>query len=141
MSNISSVFSLKGFWSRKVHEDDFWRLRLNAPPSGTSLGFVREIADGNAKELTFGRGRSAFSMFVVRVDDGGVRGYLNICPHFSLPLNHEPNAFVANGFIRCVQHFALFQRDDGACVAGACEGARLVSIPVLMDGDGHMTVG
>jgi nitrite reductase/ring-hydroxylating ferredoxin subunit len=79
-------------------------------------------------------------MFVVRLSDGGVRGYLNLCPHYSLPLNHEPDQFLDGDFIRCKQHFAQFRMDDGSCVSGACEGSRLDAIAIGCEPNGRISV-
>jgi nitrite reductase/ring-hydroxylating ferredoxin subunit len=123
-----------------VPDQAFWRLRPNAPAAGTYLGALDDISIGAAREFRFGRGRSAFSMFVVRLPDGDVRGYLNICPHFSLPLNHQPDSFLDNGYIRCAQHFAHFRMEDGTCVSGACEGSRLDAIAISRDMSGSISV-
>lgn len=117
-----------------------WRIRPNAPLPGAPLGPVAEIPTGGAKEYRFGRGRSAFSMFVVRLPDGEVRAYLNLCPHFSLPLNHAPDQFIREGHILCVQHFALFRADTGTCFSGACEGRSLSPIPVEVSADGLLAI-
>lgn len=95
---------------------------------------------GAAKEYRFGRGRSAFSMFVVRLEGGAVRAYLNLCPHYSLPLNHAPDQFLHGSDILCVQHFALFRADTGACFSGACEGRSLMAIPVQVSATGELTI-
>lgn len=107
-----------------------WRSRPNAPEPGTVLGAAQEVPEGGAREYRFGRGRSAFGMFVVRTG-GSVRGYLNLCPHFSLPLNHARDHFVVDGQIMCFQHFARFRLQDGFCFEGACEGRHLDPVPVI----------
>lgn len=94
------------------------------------LGSAEDVPEGGARGYQFGRGRSAFGMFVVR-KNGSVRGYLNLCPHFSLPLNHVPHQFVSEGRIMCVQHFARFRLEDGYCTEGACEGRYLDPVPVV----------
>lgn len=116
-----------------------WRLRPNAPPSGRVLGDATLIAEGQAKEFTFGRGRSAFGMFVV-LHEGRYRGYLNLCPHYSLPLNREPDRFLNDGQIECVQHFARFAVEDGRCLSGACEGEGLWPIAVAVDANGQLVI-
>ncbi|WP_277983269.1 Rieske (2Fe-2S) protein [Sphingomonas faeni] len=121
--------------------NDAWRLRPNAPAVGTVLGPIDKIAIGAAKEYRFGLGRSAFSMFVVRDAAERPFAYLNLCPHFSLPLNHCRDQFVDNGHIRCLQHFAIFRVEDGHCIAGACEGRSLDAIPIDLSDLGVMTVG
>jgi hydroxyquinol 1,2-dioxygenase len=118
----------------------YWQLRPNAPAAGALLGPAGEVPEGGAKAYRFGRGRSAVQMFVVR-HEGQVRGYLNICPHFSRPLNHDPDAFLADGLIVCVRHFARFRPHDGLCVEGACEGSHLDPVPVVIDAEGMLRIG
>lgn len=115
---------------------DYWKLRPRAPAPGTELGPLDELPDGEAKEYVFGRGVSAFSMFVVRK---GLQlyGYLNICPHYSQPLNHRSGQFLdeTGTRIRCTMHFAEFRIEDGFCVLGAAENCWLDPVPVeLADG-------
>lgn len=81
-----------------------------------------------------------FRMFVIR-HKNLLLAYLNICPHFALPLNHEPHSFMAEGHILCVQHFARFRPQDGLCIEGACEGSRLDAIPLYQDADGTLRIG
>ncbi|WP_232492691.1 Rieske (2Fe-2S) protein [Novosphingobium kaempferiae] len=119
---------------------DYWRLRPNAPLIGTDLCPADAITEGRAREFRFGRGRSMFRMFVVR-HEGALRGYLNLCPHFSLPLNHEPDQFMIDGVILCVQHFARFSPLDGLCIDGACEGSHLDAVPVTVGTDGILRIG
>lgn len=120
-------------------QDGYWKLRPNAPASGQILDRPDTIADESAREFVFGRGRSAFRMFVVR-RGAQFRGYLNICPHFSLPLNHAPDQFLKDGFIECAQHFARFDVEQGRCVSGACEGEWLARVPIAIDADGLLVV-
>ena len=107
-----------------------WRRHPHAPSPGTELGPVDAIPDGQGHEYVFGPEHVAFRMFVVRRGPD-VHGYLNICPHFSLRLNHRANQFTTrDGEIMCSMHFALFRMDDGVCVAGACPGRSLAPVPV-----------
>lgn len=116
-----------------VH-DATWKSRPNAPASGTVLSQFDAIADGAAKEFTWGVGINTFRMFVVRKADK-VFGYLNICPHYSLPLNHRPDQFLTRDGTRimCRQHLAIFDIEHGACLDGACDGTALCPIPVSVD--------
>lgn len=113
-----------------------WRLRPRAPEPGTVLGRLDDIPEATGREFVFGRGRSAFSMFVVRSGES-VRGYLNLCPHFSLPLNARAGQFMNEDAsrIRCSMHFAEFRIEDGVCVAGAAEGGALDPIPLVVAAD------
>jgi nitrite reductase/ring-hydroxylating ferredoxin subunit len=93
-----------------------------------------DISDGGAKEYVFGRGTTVFSMFVVR-RGGAVYGYLNICPHYSLPLNYRAGQFLSDdgNRIRCTMHFSEFRIEDGCGVAGAGEGCWLDPVPVHVE--------
>src|SRR4029079_18938257 len=71
-----------------------WRLRPRAPMPGTVLRPLTDIPDGDAREYVFGRGTTVFSMFVVRRGQQ-VYGYLNICPHYSSPLNYRAGEFLS----------------------------------------------
>lgn len=114
--------------------DQMWRSRPNAPPSGTILSPFNAIEDGAAKEFAWGVGINAFRMFVVRKADQ-VFGYLNMCPHYSLPLNHRPDQFLTRDGTRimCRQHLALFDIEHGTCLDGACEGTALWPISVSVE--------
>jgi nitrite reductase/ring-hydroxylating ferredoxin subunit len=118
---------------------EFWRFQPNAPASGHVLSRADEISEHSAREFVIGRGRSAFRMFVVR-RDGDFFGYLNVCPHYSLPLNHQPNQFLRQGHIECAQHYARFNVEDGLCFAGACEGESLTPIKVAVDAEGFLVI-
>ena len=120
---------------------EYWRLRPRAPAPGTVLGSLDEISERTGREYVFGRGKSAFSMFVVR-RGRDVRGYLNLCPHFSLPLNFRADEFM-NGDatrIRCSMHFAEFRFEDGVCLAGAAEGGLLDPVPLVVSDDGTVSI-
>ena len=120
---------------------EYWRLRPRAPAPGTTLGPLDDIPERTGREYVFGRGRSAFSMFVIR-RGRDVRGYLNLCPHFSLPLNDRAGQFLNEDAsrIRCSMHFAEFCVDDGVCVAGAAEGGVLDPVPLAVADDGIVSI-
>ena len=118
-----------------------WQSLPHAPPRGTPLGRVDEVGDGG-REFTFGQGIGAFRLFVVQLPDGGVRGFVNRCPHYSLPLNVRPDQFLTRdgAHIMCRQHLALFDRASGACLSGAAEGTRLMPVPLALDALGHLAI-
>lgn len=89
----------------------------------------------------FGQGVNAWRMFVVRKGDR-LHGYLNLCPHYSMPLNHQPNMFMSRDGTRimCRQHLALFRVEDGTCLDGACDGRALDPVPVRLE-QGQMVIG
>lgn len=111
-----------------------WRTRPRAPQPGAELGPLEEIEVGQAKEYTFGRGTTVFSMFVVRQGGDRVYGYLNLCPHYSTPLNYRKGAFMndAGTRIRCTMHFAEFRVEDGYGISGAAERCWLDPVPVVV---------
>ncbi|MBL4761750.1 MAG: Rieske 2Fe-2S domain-containing protein [Gammaproteobacteria bacterium] len=111
-----------------------WRTRPRAPQPGAVLGPIDDILMGQAKEYIFGRGTTVFSMMVVRQDGNRVYGYLNLCPHYSQPLNYRNGAFMNDEGtrIRCTMHFAEFRVKDGYGVSGAAEKCWLDPVPVLV---------
>ena len=111
-----------------------WRTRPRAPLPGTILCLLDDIADNAAKEFVFGRGTTVFSMFVVRRANQ-VFGYLNICPHYSSPLNCREGEFLSDDRtrIRCSAHFAEYRIEDGFGVAGAGERCWLDPVPVHVE--------
>lgn len=118
-----------------------WRLRPQAPEPGTALGRIDEIEDGASREFVFGLGLNAFRMFVVRRGTE-VFGYLNLCPHYSLPLNVREDEFLSRdrATIMCRRHLAVFRIEDGFCVDGACTGSRLDVVPLTLDGAGLVVI-
>jgi nitrite reductase/ring-hydroxylating ferredoxin subunit len=102
---------------------------------GTVLGPLEDIPDGEAKEYVFGRGTTVFSMFVVRRGES-VHGYLNLCPHYSQPLNYRAGQFLNEDRtrIRCTMHFAEFRIEDGFGLAGAAVSCWLDPVPVPVRG-------
>jgi nitrite reductase/ring-hydroxylating ferredoxin subunit len=121
-------------------DPSLWRTRPRAPLPGTALGPLEDIPDGDAKEFVFGRGTTVFSMFVVR-RAGAVFGYLNICPHYSSPLNCRAGEFMSEdkSHIRCTMHYAEFRIEDGYGVRGAAERCWLDPVPVHVE-DGMILI-
>ncbi|HXN10845.1 MAG TPA: Rieske 2Fe-2S domain-containing protein [Steroidobacteraceae bacterium] len=112
-----------------------WRGHRFAPAAGTPLCHIDAVPDGACKELRFGDGDDSFNLLLYRRGDE-VRAYVNCCPHFSLPLNAQPDEFLLlrNSEIMCAYHCAVFRLDDGHCIAGPAEGMGLEPVPVRLDG-------
>jgi len=93
------------------------------------------VADGQGKEIVFGAGRDVFRVVVIRLG-AQLLAFHNCCPHFSLPLNYEPDRFHVFGgdMVMCAHHTAIYRLTDGSCVDGPCTGARLTSIPIAIEG-------
>lgn len=112
-----------------------WQSHPDKPAEGTRLCALTEIPEQGGHEVCFGEGRENFRILLLRHGDQ-VRSYLNFCPHFSLPLNYEPQTFVTlDGLIMCAHHTAFFSIDDGRCVDGPCLGDGLISLPTYYQGD------
>jgi nitrite reductase/ring-hydroxylating ferredoxin subunit len=121
---------------------DAWRLRPQAPNPGTHIGPIEKLQDGTSKEFVFGVGLNAFRMFVVRNGER-VFGYVNLCPHYSLPLNVRADEFLSRDGTRimCRRHLAIFSIEDGLCLEGACTGSQLDPVPLGIDENGMIVIG
>jgi nitrite reductase/ring-hydroxylating ferredoxin subunit len=110
-----------------------WRDLPSAPAPGTALCTLEEIVEAGSKEVVFGRGHDAFRVVLLR-SGAGVVAYHNCCPHFSLPLNYEPDVFhVFDGEnLMCAHHTAMFRIATGECFDGPCAGAKLTAVPVTV---------
>lgn len=96
-----------------------------------------DIAEAQARgfSVTWPDGQS-LDLIVVR-RDGRYHGYRNSCPHTGVPLEWTPDQFLdASGtYLQCFTHGALFQIEDGLCVAGPCAGRYLSEVPLeIADG-------
>ena len=79
---------------------------------------------------------SRIGTIVLRAGDE-FRVFLNSCPHTGVRLEWRENDFldVDEKYLQCAMHGALFNRDDGVCVAGPCSGDRLVALEATMHDD------
>ncbi len=62
----------------------------------------------------------------------GISAFLNCCPHTGAPLNWLPDQFLdaEQEHIICSLHGALFNCEDGFCIAGPCQGQSLTPVPL-----------
>ncbi|HEY2661484.1 MAG TPA: Rieske (2Fe-2S) protein [Caulobacteraceae bacterium] len=106
-----------------------------APPPGTRLCALAEIADPGSRGFTFRVDDRLFAGFVVR-RDGRLVGYIDRCPHAGMPLALAPNRFLTRDgdLILCSAHGALFRITDGLCLGGPCAGKALSPWPVRVQG-------
>lgn len=102
-----------------------------APAEGTALCALADIPDGGACERAFGPEHQKLRILLLR-RGGEVWGYINECPHFSVPLNFEPDVFCTyNGeILMCAHHSAMFRFEDGQCIDGPCLGQALRKAPI-----------
>jgi nitrite reductase/ring-hydroxylating ferredoxin subunit len=79
-----------------------------------------------------------YSIVIVRPTPYQYRGYMNACPHAGVWLNVGTGEFFTpdRAFLRCGRHGAKFDIATGHCIEGPCEGARLISVDlVVCEGD------
>ena len=106
-----------------------------APASGTSLCAVDDIPDGGGYECGFGPDHDRFLILLLRRGQQ-VWGYVNRCPHFSIPLSYEPGVLWTydSEIVMCAHHSAMFRFEDGVCFDGPCAGQHLMRVPVVVKG-------
>ena len=63
----------------------------------------------------------------------GPRGYLNVCAHRNQPVVVDATPFT-DGLVECRAHGAFYRPETGECVEGPCVGARLVPVPLEVEG-------
>jgi nitrite reductase/ring-hydroxylating ferredoxin subunit len=94
------------------------------------------LADGRAALVGAAGAPAQEAILLVRRGDR-VAGFVNECPHMGLPLDWKADRLALGGgaFLRCSHHGALFQVDDGVCVAGPCVGESLRPVTLrIVDG-------
>jgi len=91
--------------------------------------------EGGARGFTLGEGDWPLRGFVVRVRAGVIRAFQNWCPHAGHQLNVVPHGFQSRdgSLLLCHSHGALFEKEDGLCIAGPCRGQRLNPVPIEVD--------
>lgn len=99
---------------------------MTSSSSGQIFCSSNDIPERGSK----GFDRDGVQVFAVR-KRGKVYAYENRCPHAGLPLNWLPDQFLDldRELILCSSHGALFQIENGRCVAGPCPGRSLKSLP------------
>jgi nitrite reductase/ring-hydroxylating ferredoxin subunit len=110
---------------------------MNAVSAKAEAGFLctlDDIPDGGALEIPARQAGVPGLVVLRRGDDAWA--YRNVCPHFSIPLNYEPNTFWAYDaeLLMCAHHSAMFRFEDGVCVDGPCEGAALATVGIRIEG-------
>ena len=114
--------------------------RLSATPAGVMLCPLDTIADGTARNFVLQMRAGRFHGFVVRTG-ATVRGYVDRCPHASVPLARALDDYLTpdGKLIACGWHGALFEIASGACVGGPCIGQSLAPWPVTVQDDRIVT--
>lgn len=108
---------------------------------GTVLVAVDELGDPGAVSVVFGEGIMRADVAVVR-SGGGIRAFVNSCPHAGTPLETFDGRFFDEAdptILVCSTHGARFRADDGYCVSGPCQGLSLRAVAVRIE-DGKVIV-
>jgi len=101
---------------------------------------LEDIPDPGARGFSFPGAQFPDEWFLVH-RYGKVYAYRNVCPHAGRFLNWKPDAFLTRDMtlIMCSGHGALFNPEDGQCVAGACLGRALTPLLVQVE-EGEVVV-
>ena len=91
-----------------------------------------DLPEGSYQELHYTVGGATRYLVATRVD-GRAQAWYNRCPHAGQPLNWAPNQFLTDEHNRlvCAAHGAVFEPQDGRCVAGPCLRAALTRCPLV----------
>jgi nitrite reductase/ring-hydroxylating ferredoxin subunit len=116
---------------------------VTAPELRVRAGKLDELTPGTvwAVPLPGGPTRRPREALVLRGPDGAPRAYVNLCRHLPVPIDGGSKRYLAKGgeHLLCGTHGALFQLDDGRCVAGPCLHLALFALPCVED-DGTLYV-
>jgi nitrite reductase/ring-hydroxylating ferredoxin subunit len=81
-----------------------------------------------------------FSGLVVKENDRYF-AYENLCQHLPITLDLNGSEFFSNDkkYLQCHMHGAMYEIQSGLCIAGPCQGARLVALEIVED-ETHVVV-
>lgn len=114
-----------------------WSDYSSAPAPGTAVCPLAQVV--GVLPLSVVTERGSFPLLVTQAD-GGLRAYVNACPHQYLPLDYRSDQLLsANGtMLMCSAHGARFDICTGAAVEGADCGLDPVPVVVM---DGMVVIG
>lgn len=100
---------------------------------------LEDLPDRDTRGFDLGPDADPREIFLYR-DGAQVYAYENSCPHMGSSLEFAPDQFLApdRQHFRCSTHGALFQLEDGQCVAGPCFGHALAQLAVEVAEDGQV---
>lgn len=99
----------------------------------------QHIAENGARGFSLDIEQGKFEVFLVKHNDI-VYAYKNKCPHLGIPLNWQPGEFLSieQSHLQCSTHGALFNIDDGYCIAGPCASESLISLDLEQRDDDEL---
>jgi nitrite reductase/ring-hydroxylating ferredoxin subunit len=111
---------------------DAWRDFPGAPGPGTPLCPASEVPQRGIRSLDL----DGFPLLLV-ASAGGLRAYVNACPHQFLPLDWRSGKILSGDgeTLRCSNHDAGFDACTGAGIDGLGQGCALDPVPVRIDGE------
>ncbi|MBS0365706.1 MAG: Rieske (2Fe-2S) protein [Proteobacteria bacterium] len=97
---------------------------------------VSDLAPDTARAFCVGGGEWPLRGLVLNTT-GGVRAFVNRCPHAGHPLDLVPGRFLSadGALIVCCSHGAVFDKESGLCLAGPCAGRSLTPVAVQVFDD------
>jgi nitrite reductase/ring-hydroxylating ferredoxin subunit len=96
----------------------------------TDLCALDDVAPGSGRVFAFGEGKASVGVVIVRsTGEGTVSAFVNLCPHFWIPLNVRETPAIFRDHVLCANHYAAFRFSDGYCVEGPCVGSSLDAVP------------
>ncbi|WP_334061167.1 Rieske (2Fe-2S) protein [Limimaricola cinnabarinus] len=106
-----------------------WSDLRAAPAPGTVV--LQDAPAAPALSLTVTSEAGDFPLLVVRTAQG-VNGYVNMCPHQFLPLDHRGGQLLSKDGekLMCSAHGAMFDAATGEGVAGEGLGCALMRVPL-----------
>lgn len=101
-------------------------------PSGERITDVESVPEASTLLITVEeRERTEQREVLLIRADGDVTAWFNYCQHWrDVSLDKGDGAMVRDGEIVCSRHGATFEKDDGMCTFGPCEGAVLDQLSV-----------
>ena len=110
----------------------------NVEPNEPALERDRLPAAGAARGFA-----CAAAHYLAVAGPQGLRVFHNRCPHLGIPLEWEPDQFMDRDtdLIRCATHGALFDPDNGLCLAGPCRGDQLTPAAFYFNDAGDLCLG
>jgi nitrite reductase/ring-hydroxylating ferredoxin subunit len=114
---------------------DAWKSYPRAPRPGTRLCAVTDLPGRGTLGVQVG----GFPVLLVQA--GGLRAFVNACPHRFLPLDYRGRVLSADGeVLRCSNHAAGFDAETGMGIDGYGQGCWLDPVPVEVRDDGQVVI-
>ena len=101
---------------------------------------INHIEDPGSRGFELRFNDAPLEIFVVH-SNASLRAYVNSCPHTGANLDWQENQFLDldRAFIQCSTHDALFEIDNGLCIAGPCVNQSLQALELSQE-NGQLVV-